>query len=54
MTKLRSGLNYLRDYKFKQFSAHTKIFFEILDPKLKRQHAIYLTALHMEIKGLTS
>ena len=54
MTRLRLGLNYFHDYKFKQFSGHTKIVFEILDTKLKRQHTIYFTVLHIEIKGLAS
>ena len=52
MARLRIGLNHLRDYKFKQFSGNTKIFFEILDPKLKRQHTIYFTALHIEMKEI--
>ena len=54
MTRLRLGLNFLRDYKLTQFSGHTEIFVEILEAKLKRQHTTYFTALDIEIKGLAS
>lgn len=54
MTRLRLELSHLRDHKFKRFSGHAKIFFEVLYAKLKRRHTICSTALYIEINGLTS